>query len=178
MKFVSLLFTLFTFTFASREIPISRSLPHYVCTSYLRDKTVDFYGYGKQHAFVFPKTWSLLEQDGYCNDLCSPCEEYVLPKSNKKIMVGYGASCTLSFKEQQLLGLYNVTTNEVNNEVNNELNNELNNGGINKSIRLHETVNPFEISGIFESSEKHLFITNYILCVYKAYKPLQKIILN
>jgi hypothetical protein len=67
----------------------------------------------------------------------------------------------LSFKEQKILGLYNVTTNEVNTD-------EIHK---NKPIRLHETVNPFEIYGIFESTEKHLFITKYTLCVYEHKEP-------
>ena len=37
-------------------------------------------------------------------------------------------------------------------------------------IRLHDTVNPFELSGVFESRSPHFFIKKYSLCIY----PIQR----
>ena len=140
--------------------PSKPSLPYYVCSSYGNTQTVDYYGYGRDHSFHFPTQWSLVDQRGYCTDECWPCEPYHL--RHKTMMIGYGGTCTISYEDQVRLGLYNVTTEEFHDEFHNtpkQLTKI-------RPIRLHDTVNPFELSGVFESNSPHLFISKYSLCIY------------
>ena len=134
----------------------SPSLPYYVCSSYGNMRTVDYYGYGRDHSFHFPTQWSLVDQRGYCTDECWPCEPYHL--RHQTMMIGYGGTCTISYEEQVRLGLYNVTTEEFH-DAPKQLTKM-------RPIRLHDTVNPFELSGVFESKPPHLFISKYSLCIY------------
>jgi len=132
------------------------SLPYYVCSSYGNTQTVDYYGYGRDHSFHFPTQWSLVDQRGYCADECWPCEPYHLRQQT--MMIGYGGTCTISYEDQVRLGLYNVTTEEFH-DAPRQLTKI-------RPIRLHDTVNPFELSGVFESNSPHLFISKYSLCIY------------
>ena len=134
----------------------SPSLPYYVCSSYGNTQTVDYYGYGRDHSFHFPTQWSLVDQRGYCTDECWPCEPYHLRQQT--MMIGYGGTCTISYEDQVRLGLYNVTTKEFH-DAPKQLTKI-------RPIRLHDTVNPFELSGVFESNSPHLFISKYSLCIY------------
>ena len=134
----------------------SLSLPYYVCSSYGNTQTVDYYGYGRDHSFHFPTQWSLVDQRGYCTDECWPCEPYHLRQQT--MMIGYGGTCTISYEDQVRLGLYNVTTKEFH-DAPKQLTKI-------RPIRLHDTVNPFELSGVFESNSPHLFISKYSLCIY------------
>ena len=134
----------------------SPSLPYYVCSSYGNTQTVDYYGYGRDHSFHFPTQWSLVDQRGYCTDECWPCEPYHLRQQT--MMIGYGGTCTISYEDQVRLGLYNVTTEEFH-DAPRQLTKI-------RPIRLHDTVNPFELSGVFESNSPHLFISKYSLCIY------------
>ena len=134
----------------------SLSLPYYVCSSYGNTQTVDYYGYGRDHSFHFPTQWSLVDQRGYCTDECWPCEPYHLRQQT--MMIGYGGTCTISYEDQVRLGLYNVTTKEFHDAPKQLIKI--------RPIRLHDTVNPFELSGVFESNSPHLFISKYSLCIY------------
>ena len=134
------------------------SLPYYVCSSYSDTQTTDYYGYGRDHSFHFPAQWSLVDQVGHCTDECWPCESYHL--RHQEMMIGYGGTCTISRENQIALGLYNVTTEHRGREK----------SMATRSIRLHDTVNPFELSGVFESRSPHFFIKKYSLCIY----PIQR----
>ena len=146
------------FLMISSKASADMSLPYYVCSSYSDTQTTDYYGYGRDHSFHFPIQWSLVDQVGHCTDECWPCESYHL--RHREMMIGYGGTCTISSENQIALGLYNVTTEHRGREK----------SMATRSIRLHDTVNPFELSGVFESRSPHFFIKKYSLCIY----PIQR----
>ena len=88
----------------------SYSLPFYVCTFENDKNIVDYYSYD-QNMQTFPPTWSLIQRKGYCTSECYPCEKYSL--HNRNVMIGYSADCTISYENQLLLKLYNVTNEKV-----------------------------------------------------------------
>ena len=146
------------FLMISSKASAGMSLPYYVCSSYSDTQTTDYYGYGRDHSFHFPTQWSLVDQVGHCTGECWPCESYHL--RHREMMIGYGGTCTISYENQIALGLYNVTTEYRGREKSMET----------RLIRLHDTVNPFELSGVFESRSPHFFIKKYSLCIY----PIQR----
>ena len=81
------------------------SLPSYICTFEDDTKVVDYYSYSS--SFSFPSSWSIIQRKGYCTSDCFPCEEYKL--HNRNVMIGYSAECNISYENQLLYRLYNVT---------------------------------------------------------------------
>ena len=134
----------------------------YICTN---ENAVDYYSYN-QNIQSFPHTWSLIQRNGYCTSECYPCEKYSF--DNRDVMIGYSADCTISYENQLLYQLYNVTNeNQNQNRYQNDNDSDID------PIKLDKNVNPFEYSGIFTSTfHSHSFITKYNLCIYEYTIPL------
>ena len=132
---------------------------NYVCTTYAKDYTIDYYSHNNIPQYVLPSIWKRSNSIGYCSFECSPCEEHII--NNKSIYIGYSASCIISNEDEIKFNLYKIIISY--------------DKPINYTTYKPQNIvmNPLDSIGIFESNtlktniqDNNIAINKYVLCVY------------